>query len=101
MKQALYENQARHDPAPVPKATQVEEALSRLESQACQLRDIVSRMCTRLDPILIPTGVGANSPQGKESQAQPAPLVLKIDGLTEFLRASYSELQDLDRRLAL
>ena len=88
-------------PTSAPQASPVEEALSRLESQAAQLRDIVGRMSTRLNPVLIPSGTGGESSQAPGPCPLPAPLVSKIDGLTEFLSHSYADLLEMERRLAL
>lgn len=79
----------------------VEEALIRLESQAAALRDLVCRMTTRLNPVLTPTGAGANNPHNQDPKPLPAPLVSKIDDLTDSLCSSYIDLQEIDRRLAL
>lgn len=85
----------------VQNVSQVEEALHRLEKQATALRELVCSIATRLEPVLTPSGASGNSDAGKEARPLPAPLVSKIDGLTEFLHSSFSDLQEIDRRLAL
>jgi hypothetical protein len=87
--------------AQAPQASPIEDALIRLEAQAAQLHDIVVRMTTRLDPVLIPTGPATGTDQSNEPRALPAPLVSKIENLTGFLQSSYTILQEIDRRLAL
>ena len=87
--------------APVQNTSPIDEALARLESQASQLSDIVSRMARRLDPVLVPTGPTASGAGPDSARPMGAPLVEKIDGLTEFLRSSCANLDEIDHRLAL
>lgn len=79
----------------------MDEAMARLESQASQLSDIVSRMARRLDPVLVPTGPEASGAGTDSASPMRAPLVEKIDILTDFLRSSCANLAEIDNRLAL
>lgn len=96
-------NHANHMsiPAPVQQASPMDEAMARLESQASQLSDIVSRMARRLDPVLVPTGPEASGAGTDSARPMRAPLVAHIDALTEDLRSSCANLTEIDRRLAL
>lgn len=96
-------NHANHMsiPAPVQHVSPLDEAMARLESQASQLDAIVSRMARRLDPVLVPTGPTASGAGTDSARPMGAPLVEKIDSLTEFLRLSCASLAEIDNRLAL
>lgn len=96
-------NHANHMsiPAPVQQVSPMDEAMARLESQASQLSDIVSRMARRLDPVLAPTGPTASGAAGDSARPVAAPLVARVDVLTDYLRSSCASLDEIDRRLAL
>lgn len=87
-------------PKPVESATAT--AMASAKEQVEQVQVTLQRLSKRLAPVLGP-GVGqtgGDCGQGNQ-KANAAPLVSQIDALTHVLRLVQTELQDLERRLAL
>jgi hypothetical protein len=77
-------------------------AMAGAKEQVEQVQATLQRLGKRLAPVLGP-GVGqtgGDCGQGNQ-KANAAPLVSQIDALTHVLRLVQTELQDLERRLAL
>ena len=96
----LAQGLAAFMPKPVESATAT--AMAGAKEQVEQVQATLQRLGKRLAPVLGP-GVGqtgGDSCQGNQ-KANAAPLVSQIDALTHVLRLVQTELQDLERRLAL
>lgn len=77
-------------------------AMAGAKEQAEQVQVTLQRLGKRLAPVLGPGAgqTGGDGGQGNQ-KANAAPLVSQIDALTHVLRLVQTELQDLERRLAL
>ena len=77
-------------------------AMAGAKEQAEQVQTTLQRLGKRLAPVLGPAAARASGDTGQGDQkANAAPLVSQIDALTNVLRLVQTELQDLERRLAL
>lgn len=87
-------------PKPVESATAT--AMASAKEQVEQVQVTLQRLGKRLAPVLGPAAgqTGGDCGQGNQ-KANAAPLVSQIDALTHVLRLVQTELQDLERRLAL
>lgn len=98
--EALAQGLAAFVPKPVESATAT--AMAGAEEQAEQVHVTLKRLGKRLAPVLGPAAGQAGGDCGQGNQkANAAPLVSQIDALTNVLRLVQTELQDLERRLAL
>ncbi|ABX36181.1 hypothetical protein Daci_3547 [Delftia acidovorans SPH-1] len=87
-----------------PKAAQsaTATAMAGAKEQVGQVQATLRRLGKRLAPVLGPAAgqTDGDCAQGNQ-KANSAPLVSQIDALTHVLRLVRTELQDLERRLAL
>lgn len=88
----------------VPKPTEsaTATAMAGAKEQVEQVQATLQRLGKRLAPVLGPGAGQTSGDAGQGNQkANAAPLVSQIDALTHVLRLVQTELQDLERRLAL
>lgn len=98
--EALAQGLSAFVPKPVESATAT--AMAGAKEQAEKVQATLQRLGKRLAPVLGPAAARASGDTGQGDQkANAAPLVSQIDALTNVLRLVQTELQDLERRLAL
>ena len=96
----LAQGLAAFMPKPVESATAT--AMAGAKEQVEHVQVTLQRLGKRLAPVLGPAAARASGDTGQGDQkANAAPLVSQIDALTHVLRLVQTELQDLERRLAL
>lgn len=87
---------------PKPAESATATAMAGAKEQVEQVQTTLQRLGKRLAPVLGPGAVRAAGDTSQSDQkANAAPLVSQIDALTHVLRLVQTELQDLERRLAL
>ncbi|SOE35262.1 hypothetical protein [Delftia acidovorans] len=99
--QASDSVQAQYGAAQAQPISQVDSAIGQVSDNMCDLQATIQRLTTRLGPVLNPPGIGSNGTDKAPLPATPAPLVGRIEDLSEQLREACAALQDLERRLAL
>lgn len=79
----------------------VDAAIERVLVNVRDLQATIQRLRARLEPVLMPNDPIGQGIQTNPVPAAPAPLVGHIESLSDQLRESCADLQNLERRLAL